>query len=228
MSQTIAVQNCSTVTTDSDASNWVAAIQVALDSNFSPAWDLPAQLVFIPSDMSIPIPPGAWNVFLLDNSDMQGALGYHGLDGNGLPFARAFIADDLAAGASPTVTLSHEIFEMLVDPYIQLLAGDPTQGQLVPTYEVGDPVEADANGYLINGVLISDFALPSWFTVPGTVAGPFDFTNATGMAGQLAPGGYMTYYDPSQGMFVQNFGQTNITPNPARDRRGRQNPAAKK
>jgi hypothetical protein len=221
MSQAVAIINNSTAVSDADVQNWVAAFQAAVDNDFGPAWDLPAQLTFVPSDGSVPVPAGAWSLFLLDNSDQQGALGYHGIDANGLPFAKAFVADDIAAGFSPTVTITHELFEMLVDPYIQLLAGDPTQGQPVPVYEVGDPVEADANGYTRNGVLISDFATPAWFT-SGGVPGPFDFTNQTSSPGQLTPGGYMSYYDPNSGQFVQNFGQAADKGNsPARDRRGK-------
>ena len=63
--------------------------------------------------------------------------------------------------ASWTVTLSHELLEMLADPWINWCAqGDDGK---IYALEVCDAVEADRMGYEIDGVLVSDFITPSWF-----------------------------------------------------------------
>jgi hypothetical protein len=93
------------------------------------------------------------------------------------------------------VTLSHELLEMLADPWINWCAigGD---GQIY-ALEVADPVEADNLGYEIDGVLVSDFVTPAWFEP--TEADRMDFKRHLSKAGELAPGGYISVLDPQKG-----------------------------
>ena len=54
----------------------------------------------------------------MDDSDQAGALGYHDLTSAGLPMGKVFARTDLQNNLSWTVTVSHELLEILGDPMI--------------------------------------------------------------------------------------------------------------
>jgi hypothetical protein len=58
-----------------------------------------------------------------------------------------------------SVTASHELFEMVIDPIANLWAeaADGTEY----AYEMSDPVEEDT--FLVDGIQMSNFVHPSWF-----------------------------------------------------------------
>jgi hypothetical protein len=147
----------------------------------------------------------AWQIVLLDDSDQAGALGYHDYTPGGRPISKVFTKTDQQYGYSWTVTLSHELCEMLVDPWINQLA--QVSDTDLYALEVGDPVEADDLGYKIDGILVSDFVLPYWF-VPGA-KGQFDFRGHCDRPLQVLPGGYMS-------VFVSGEGWTQIDANGGR------------
>src|SRR5262249_47764695 len=79
-------------------------------------------------------------------------------------------------------------------------------------YEACDAVEADDLGYEIDGVLVSDFCLPTWWEPPRTGT-PVDYLKHIRHPLQLASGGYSQYLDARRG-WVQVTAQT--APNPDR------------
>ena len=99
-------------------------------------------------------------------------------------------------GASISVGASHELCEAAIDPTINLAAQD-LKGTFW-AYEVCDPVEDDQYGYTRNGVLLSDFILPSWFGFENS-AGPFDFKGKYTSAFQVLSAGYAQSFDPTKG-----------------------------
>jgi hypothetical protein len=156
----VAVLNRSTVATDDEVHAITSALQKQVDRHFSPTWGIGAKLHFVPStDMTSW--SQQWNLVVLDTSDEANALGYHDLTPEGLPLGKCFAKTDLAYGAKLSVTMSHELLEMLGDPNINLCsqADDGT----IYAYENCDAVEADDLGYDIDGVTVSDFVLPEWF-----------------------------------------------------------------
>lgn len=192
MRPTVAIVNASHAMANADAEAIVRALQVQVDRDFD-AWYGTATLVFTPFGSK----PAAdtWQLVLLDNSDAAGALGYHDVTKAGLPLGKAFVGSDLQYGYKPSVTISHELLEMLADPAINttvFVQSSAVHGRLY-AYEVCDAVEADALGYDIDGVTVSDFVTPHWFApFPGeqyslrkNVTAPF----------QLAAGGYIGIYD---------------------------------
>ncbi|MGI4851476.1 MAG: hypothetical protein ACRYGR_05995, partial [Janthinobacterium lividum] len=110
----ISVINSSTQITDKEAENVVAALQIQLDRDFTPVWGVSAKLHNV-GHGGKPV-AGHWWLSLLDNSDQAGALGYHDLTNEGLPAGKAFIASDVQYGLAWSVTISHELLEMLIDP----------------------------------------------------------------------------------------------------------------
>lgn len=189
---TIAILNESTVLADDQVASIASALQTQVSRDFAPAWGIDAQLTFVPKGQ--PSPAGVWPLAVLDDSDQAGALGYHEVQSD-LPYGLAFARSDIEDGLQPSVTISHELLEMLVDPWIFSVvllekAGGTVfgNGAVMLAEEVCDAVEADNYGYAIDGVLVSDFVTPAWFGSPGT---KFDFCGRCNRAYQLLPGGYI-------------------------------------
>lgn len=189
---TIAVVNESTVLADAQVAEMTAALQTQVSRDFAPVWGIDAQLAFVPKGQTAPA--GAWSLAVLDDSDQADALGYHEVQGV-VPYGLAFARSDIEDGLQPSVTVSHELLEMLVDPWIFSVvllekAGGTVfgNGGVMLAEEVCDAVEADNFGYAIDGVLVSDFVTPAWFGSPGT---QFDFCGHCTKAYQLLSGGYI-------------------------------------
>jgi hypothetical protein len=102
-----------------------------------------------------------------------------------------------------TVTVSHELLEMLVDPLASLSAMN-TAGDKEYAFEVCDACEDDRFAYEIDGVKVSDFVTPAWFEDdrPGKST-KFDFGGyLLSPMPTLLPGGYIGWLDltnPSAG-----------------------------
>lgn len=201
----ISIVNQSTAFKDADLPALAQALQIQVTRDFFPAWGVQAQLYWTPSGHH----PTAdhWVVALLDNADVAGALGYHDITPAGQPLGKVFVKTTLQDGGMVSVTTSHELLEMLGDPDINLTAelddasGAPSKFY---AYEVGDPVEADADGYDISvpanvtggpaTVHVSDFVLPAWFE-GFRKTGPFDFMGHLKAPFTLNPGGYIGFLD---------------------------------
>ncbi len=189
----IAITNQSTVLTDSQVEAVLPALQKQVSDDFKAYWDIECSLTFLPKDQ--PLIAGWWQIAILDDPDQADALGYHELSANGLPLGKIFARLDLDNGYKWTVTFSHELLEMLADPWIAALmqAADGTFYAL----EVCDAVEADHLGYDIHGVAVSDFITPSWYEP--THADRVDFKRRITKPGEIALGGYMSVFDPQKG-----------------------------
>ncbi len=196
----VAVVNASTVVADGDVQAAVPALQKQVSGDFSATWGIDADLSFVPSGAQPSA--GAWWLTILDNSDQAGALGYHDVTPDGLPLGKVFAGTDLQYGNRWTVTASHELLELLVDPEINLtvfVQSDTGSGRLY-AYEVCDACEADALGYSIDGTLVSDFVFPAWFESsrqPDSTQ--FDFAGKISAPFQLLPGGYIGIFDITSG-----------------------------
>ena len=158
-----------------DVAAYLAAQQAQIDLDFSPAWG---------GSAVIDQKSGGWPVYLKDVSDVQGALGYHDVDQNGVPFAKVFVQTSKNAGINWQSVASHEVLETLADANVNTtdLGADGCQWY----QEVGDPVEDKAYARL--GVVLSDFATPAWFT-PGAQA-PYDFLGVLTAPFTVTAGGY--------------------------------------
>ncbi len=190
----IDVVNESTVLDDATCASYVAAVQTQVTRDYFPIWGTDAKLTFVPHGTKPD--PAHWLMVIADTSDQAGALGYHSLTNSSNPIGYVFAKSDLDNGASVSVTLSHEVLEMIGDPDINLMVQlDQTR---FCAYENCDSVESDSDGYEIGGVQVSDFVLPGYFT-PGHT-GPWDFKKLlqSGMP-TLRPDGYLSIYVLGQG-----------------------------
>lgn len=144
--------------------------------------------------MGAPPAIGEMVLGLFDHADQPGALGYHDVDLHGVPVLKVFPLLDIADGAEWTVTASHEILETLADPELVWCAQSPIDGRIYAA-EICDACEA--RSYDIQGVMVSDFLLPTYFAPPQDRTGvKYDFMGAVTEPYQVLPGGYSQVLTP--------------------------------
>ncbi len=195
----IAVINASTLISPAELVAVTAAIQVQVRRDFSPAWSVDADLAVVKPGEDPPT--GAWWVAILDNSDAGSTLGYHDLTTEGQPLAKVFVGPAKQAGQAWTTVFSHDVLEMLADPYICLTALTTSgAGWLLYPYENCDACQSDSYGYLIGDHLVSDFVYPTWFD-PRESFGTrkFDYGKHITRPFELLPGGFSLILDLSFG-----------------------------
>ena len=212
MSMIISIVNFTKRLKDDDVQTVIRAInqQVALD--FEPYWHMGATLRLegagtklnrqAPQELR-----GDAIIYLWDKAaDVKDAVGYHEKTNSGLPYGFVFteIAKELHEPWS--VTLSHEVLELIADPEVNILAAGPHPKHPARTvyfwYEMCDAVQDDR--YRIAGVEVSNFVLPLYFTIAPEVGSRNDFLGRR-VKGKLLqsfgvnPGGYVGFFDPSVG-----------------------------
>jgi hypothetical protein len=129
---------------------------------------------------------------VVDTMEEAGALGYHDLTPEGKPVGYIGAKTDQDFGALLSVTISHEVMEMLADSEINQLAADG-RGRIC-WYENCDAVEADELAIDVGDVKISNYVFPTWFvpSLAGMKIG-FDRQGATASPFELVAGGYQGY-----------------------------------
>ena len=185
----IVLSNKSTAVDNITLTSYASAISLGLSRYFCPTWTVSVPTIVVLQPGSSP-QPGDWVFTLVDHApkNMQGVLGYHDIATNLLPIATIYAADVIADRLSLSVTLFHEIVEALMDEQCnRLIEWDAATCYAL---EMSDPVEADALGFKINGVLLSNFVTPAWF-IPGA-SGPYDICRRLTGPGQIAAGGYVS------------------------------------
>jgi len=193
----IACFNKATVALGVDFDALMAAMQVYVDTYVSPIWATPANLF-----KSTDFVKGAWAMVFLDDADAPGALAYHDLTPDGLPISKVFVKTTLENNDLVSVSASHELVEMLVDPAINLMTTGPDP-KAVYAYESADPVEALS--FKVKGIPMSDFITPAYFEVfrkPGSVR--FDYMNRVKKPFEVLKGGYQIVF--KNGKWTQVFG----------------------
>jgi hypothetical protein len=194
---TIACFNRATTALGVDFDKLIAAMQRYVDAYVAPVWGTPAKLV-----KSTGYVKNAWAMVFLDDADQPGALAYHDLTPDGLPQSKVFVRTTLQNGDQVSVSASHELVEMLVDPAINMMTTGPEDGTFY-AYESADPVEALS--FKVNGIPMSDFVHPSYFEgfrKAGSV--PFDHMKKVKRPFQILAGGYQIIY--KDGQWSQLFG----------------------
>jgi hypothetical protein len=198
----IAVKNVSSSVSDADIAKALPAFQRQVTEDFRAAYGIDATLHLV--DRSRPFPRSMWQLAVLESADQAGALGYHEKTSAGLPLGKVFAGTTIKYGGLWSVTFSHELLEMLLDPWINLTIPD-SDNKRSWSYEACDAVEADELGYKIDGVQVSDFVLPSYFENDITLAKSHkrSFCGHVTAPLSLAPGGYMSFVDWTTGEWSQ-------------------------
>ena len=142
-------------------------------------------------------------IYLLEGDDAGGALGYHERNYRGVPYGFVFTKLSKLLEENWSVTLSHEALEMALDPEInRLVQGphpDPNEGgrMVYHWYELCDAVQADT--YFIDGVKVSNFVLPLYFTSSEEHLNHNDFLGRGAQSFGVRLGGYVGFFDPEKG-----------------------------
>lgn len=195
----IALVSLSKKVSASDLSQTAAALQKQATRDLGPIWGISATVDSFPTVKSIPL--GYWPIIVSEDIKDPDAAGFH-TDKHHQPYALVLMEDDWQ------LTCSHEMCEMLVDPYGNRLAtaGSPksNQGKVHFLVEVCDPCEDAAFAYSVNGILMSDFYTPNYFDpqpVPGV---RYSFTGAIKKPVQILKNGYISWQDPVSRKWFQS------------------------
>jgi hypothetical protein len=189
-----------------------AAVQKQLTRDFLPIWGLNATLDVFTDLESVPNDYLQVMLFddpeelrdldrrvgpehaaqLVDRFERGRLAGMHTSSFTREPFALVKVSD------SWSVTLSHEVLELIADPFgNRLIAAahpvDPSQ-RVKYLLEVCDPCQAI--WYPVNGVPMSDFYVPRYFDPVAVDRMRYSFTGEVGKPLQILDGGYITWIDP--------------------------------
>src|SRR5512133_888367 len=174
-----------------DVSRVAAALQRQATRDFAPLWNIYATLDAFPRLEDVPV--SYWPMVVETDINTPGAAGVHE-DKDGQPFALIAMSD------SWSLTASHEMLEMLADPFgKRLIPGKSprrSQGRVEFLVEVCDPCEADQFAYTVNDILVSDFYTPHFFDPTHSEATRYSFTGALTKPRQVLRGGYLSWHDP--------------------------------
>ncbi len=181
-----------------------AALQKQATRDFGPLWDIDATVDGFDKLESIPV--DYWPVILRDDINEPGAAGYH-TDDNGQPFSL------VQADPSWALTTSHEVLEMLADPFgSRTLAGSPPPQAPAPIsgfervvylVEVCDPCESDQFAYAVNGTQVSDFITPHYYDPNGASGVQYSFRGSVEGPHTVLEGGYVSFGNPTDNHWYQ-------------------------
>ena len=200
------------------------ALNLQVTRDLPQFWPVSATVFYLPNPKKIPA--GVWPVQLVKTLPPDEG-GFHS-DKHKQPYAKVIAS---AEDTTWTIDVSHEILEMLVDPYgnrmqssvaIEIVGGkiqDGT-GQFGYLVEACDPCEDNSYAYTINGIAVSDFITPHFYDPMVTPGTRYSFTGAIKGPRQILPGGYISwvnaqkdewqqlmYVDPSKPPTIQNIGK---------------------
>ena len=179
-----------------------AALQKQATRDLGPVWDVSATVDAF--DQLGQIPVGTWPI-VIGGKVPPGAGGFH-TDRNGQPISIVRANADINVLCQ---TCSHEMIEMLVDPFgSRFVPGDspmPNQGRVNFLVEACDPPEAAQFGYTVNNLLVSDFYTPNYFDPVQSNGVRYSFTGAITEPRQVLQGGYLSWQDPVSNHFFQEL-----------------------
>jgi hypothetical protein len=191
LSRQVALVSETENTSSSEVSRVSAALQKQAIRDLGPIWEVQSTVDVFARLEDIPV--GYWPIIIRDDINTPGAAGIHE-DDDGQPFALVQSSDGWS------LTASHELVEMLVDPFgKRITAGKspkPNQGRVEFLVEPCDPSEAAAFAYVIDGVIVSDFYTPKYFSSVQNPADRYSHTGAIKKPRQVLKGGYLSWHDP--------------------------------
>jgi hypothetical protein len=167
-----------------------AAIQKQVTRDLGPIWDVEATVDAFPELEDVP--PGYWPVIIVDDDPRlaDSPIGGVHLDRDNQPFSVLKRTDHWGLIAS------HEVLEMLVDPFgNRLIAGNSPkgdQGRVEFLVEVCDPSETSS--YMVNGLPVADFYTPHYFDPVASAGVRYSFTGAITEPRQILRGGYLSWH----------------------------------
>lgn len=190
----------------SELNRVAAAIQKQIIRDFAPIWNLEAGITAFARPQEVPV--DYWIVTLC-YSVPDGSGGHR--DADGRPAAFVEWTDDWS------LTASHEVLEMLADPWgKRLVAGPslkPDQGRVEYLVEVADPCQSPDYAYTVNGEMVSDFYTPQFFDPVAADGVRYSFSGKITGPRQILPGGYISWFDSASQHWWQQQWYDGTKPN---------------
>jgi hypothetical protein len=195
---------------DEEVQEGIRAVNRQIAHDFKPYWHIAAELRLEGTinkhinPKTVPELRGDAILYLWDKVDVDDALGYHELNGRGVPFGFVFTEVVEALDEPWTVTFSHEALDLIGDPETNRLVSGPHPAnrahRVFHWYEMCDAVQDDM--YRVDGIEVSNFVLPLYFTRAAEKGGRNDFlgtlddNDLTLESFGINKGGYIGFYDP--------------------------------
>jgi hypothetical protein len=199
----ITVVNLSKKLSDNEVRKVLNAIQVQVTEHFTQEWNNNALLELVPSAAAernvvvdgITTP----TVYLGDSVDdshtgAENIKGFHDQNAQSQPYGFVYLDVCKKYGEDWSITLSHEILEMLVDPDAVMRVDDPRTAHHGDSYalEVCDPTQADS--YLIGNVRVCNFVTRRFFGLHGKLKG-MNYLDLPQVQFMPRPKGYTQLFD---------------------------------
>jgi hypothetical protein len=210
------------VVTNAEAQKVIRAINRQIKEDFMPYWGIGATLRLEgnsvtqkPRRQSLADMRGEAILYLWDR-ESRDAAGYHDKNNSGIPYGVVYLNLAKELDKNWSVTFSHEALELIADPEINLMVAGPHPNRKIKRhvlhdYEMCDPVQAES--YEIDGISVSNFILPLYFTGEKEFNGRNDFLGTVNPDGttlqsfSVNPGGYIGFYDPHTHKSETHFGK---------------------
>lgn len=204
LTSNVALVSDTSVVDFSQISAVAAALQKQVTRDFGPIWEVDATVGAFDGLESVPV--DYWPVVVRDDINQPGAAGFH-TDENGQPFSL------VQADANWALTASHEVLEMLADPFgSRTIAGapppdapDPVSGfeRVIYLIEVCDPCEDAQFAYSANGVTVSDFITPDYYSPAAADGVQYSFGGNIQAPHTVLEGGYVSFGNPLDSHWYQ-------------------------
>lgn len=218
----ITIVNRTKTLKDNEVLNAIRAINRQIKEDFEPYWSLSATLRLEGTvgaermedltgakarKVKVTEIRGDAVIYLTDATVNGNAFGYHEANFRGIPFGFVFTELCSRLKENWTVTLSHEVLELIGDAQGNLLVQGPhpkyPDKEVFHWFEMCDAVQSQT--YEIDGIEVANFVLPLYFTPGEQEGGRNDFLgklddDGSGLSSfSVSPGGYIGYYDPKTG-----------------------------
>ena len=164
-----------------------AALQTQVNHHLAEFW--PVRATISTQENGTALRAGVWPVYIVDQLP-PGEGGYHMTTSHNQPYAV------VVYGADWPLDASHEVCEMLIDPYgnrlqraprVRLVAGEQATGISDQAYLL------EASRYFIDGIAVSDFITPHFYAA-ATTGARYSFTGTLTRPLEVAFGGYITWF----------------------------------
>ena len=179
-----------------ELSRIAAALQKQITRDFTPLWNVSGNIGAFGRIEDVPV--DYWTVSLC-YSVPEGSGGHRDADGRPAAFVEWTDGWSLSA--------SHEVLEMLVDPWGKRLVAGPSikpgQGRVEYLVEVSDPCQSAACAYTVNGEVVSDFYTPHYFDPVTSKGVRYSFSGKVTRPRQILKGGYLSWFEASSGHWWQ-------------------------
>ena len=231
---TTAVVNFTSTLNDRAVQEAIRAVNRQVTEDFVPVWGYGRLLKlhavdFVPADPDTLSPqkvPADSAMYLVDEASLPGALGFHDLNTRDVPVGFVFVLDP----NDWTVTLSHEVLELILDPTVNIFVPGPDPRDpnniVLHTYEACDAVERIS--YAIDGIAVSDFLTPAYFTIGDAPGTRNDFLGVGVPSFGVTPNSHIAFFNLSTGTFDTVFGHQAQGAAATRKQRAYDHPKAKR